>query len=78
MKSMQYFKEGVMQSEQPTLSSTLNRKAKQYSKEYSKHFKRSETPDERYEKLQTKELGYPVHRNFQRKRCSLSVVISKS
>lgn len=74
MKSMQYFKEGVMQSEQPvqsvqpTLSSTLNRKAKQYSKEYSKRFKRSETPDERYEKLQTKELGYPVHRNFQRKR----------
>ena len=58
---MQYFKEGVMQSEQPvqsvqpTLSSTLNRKAKQYSKEYSKRFKRSETPDERYEKLQTKE-----------------------
>lgn len=70
MKSMQYFKEGVVQSEQPvqsvqpTLSSTLNRKAK----DYSKHFKRSETPDERYEKFQTKELGYPAHRNFQRKR----------
>lgn len=72
MKSMQYFKEGAMQSAQPaqsvqstqpTLSSTLNRKAK----DYSKHFKRSETPDERYEKFQTKELGYPAHRNFQRK-----------
>lgn len=74
MKSMQYFKEGAMQSTQPvqstqpTLSSTLNRKAKQYSKEHSKHFKMGETLGERYEKLQTKELGYPAHRNFQRKK----------
>lgn len=66
MESMHYFNGSRTQSTitaQPTLSSTLNKKPKQYSK----HFEISGTPNERYEKLQTKEFNDAIHRDFQRR-----------